>query len=394
MSVAQSTGLAPLRLAAIVLFAAIVPAVLMTAPAVATQYALQLGLNPARIGQLLSAELAVMSLATLPAYYWQRRCDWRRVAQAAAVLFIVTNLASAWTADYGLLMSLRILSALGGGTLMVVCIASAASSRQPERVYGLWVSGQLILGAVGLWLLPPLFASYGLKALYLGLAALMLACLPLATALPQRAQPPAPRPGQQPVARSRLAGVCALLAVLLFYVGLSAVWTFIGSIASAAAIDPSSSGRILSVATLLGIAGSLCATFIGARWPRPLLLVAGYGLMALAVALLLGLPDLARFAVAALLFKYTWTFALPFILACVADMDPQGRLMNSVNLVIGGGLALGPVLAGPLLESSLGMNVVLLGSIACLALSLSVLLAVRAGAPSPSPVTAPSGARP
>ncbi|WNW11849.1 MFS transporter [Pseudomonas sp. DTU_2021_1001937_2_SI_NGA_ILE_001] len=394
MSVAQSTGLAPLRLAAIVLFAAIVPAVLMTAPAVATQYALQLGLNPARIGQLLSAELAVMSLATLPAYYWQRRCDWRRVAQAAAVLFIVTNLASAWTADYGLLMSLRILSALGGGTLMVVCIASAASSRQPERVYGLWVSGQLILGAVGLWLLPPLFASYGLRALYLGLAALMLACLPLATALPPRAQPPAPRPGQQPVARSRLVGVCALLAVLLFYVGLSAVWTFIGSIASAAAIDPTSSGRILSVATLLGIAGSLCATFIGARWPRPLLLVAGYGLMALAVALLLGLPDLARFAVAALLFKYTWTFALPFILACVADMDPQGRLMNSVNLVIGGGLALGPVLAGPLLESSLGMNAVLLGSIACLALSLSVLLAVRAGAPSPSSVTAPSGARP
>ncbi|MDF0731382.1 MFS transporter [Pseudomonas entomophila] len=374
MSLFSAIGLAPLRLLAIVLFAAIVPSVLMTAPVVATQYATQLGLGPARIGQLFSVELFAMSLATLPAYFWQVRWDWRQVARGAALLFILANLASAWSNDYGALLALRAVSALAGGTLMVICIASAAGSAQPDRVYGLWVSGQLILGALGLWLLPPLFASIGLKALYLSLALLMLLCLPLAGAFPPSA-PIAPGNASRAAGAHRwLPGLCGLFAVLLFYIGLSAVWTFIGSIAGAAQIDPASSGLILSVATLLGIVGSIVATLIGPRWPRTVLLLLGYALMVGAVCLLLGTPDAARFALAALLFKYSWTFVLPFVLASLADRDHQGRLMNSVNLVIGGGLALGPVIAGPVLESPLGMSTVLLGSACCLLLSLVVLM--------------------
>jgi len=377
MTLFPAIGLAPLRLLAIVLFAAVVPCVLMTAPAVATQYATQLGLGPARIGQLFSVELAAMSLATLPAYYWQSRWDWRQVARGAALLFIVANLASSSTDDYATLMALRALSALAGGSLMVVCIASAAQSQQADRVYGLWVSGQLTLGAVGLWVLPPLFASYGLKALYIGLATLMLLCLPLAGAFSPGNTDTASRRTEQPNGPGWLPGLCGLLAVLVFYAGLSAVWTFIGSIAGASAIEPSSSGRILSIATLLGIAGSLCATLIGSRWPRNLLLGLGLGLMTTAICLLLGAPSLLRFAGAALLFKFCWTFVLPFILACLADLDQHGRLMNSANLVIGGGLALGPAIAGPVLEAGLGMHSVLIGSACCLLLAFSALVVTR-----------------
>ncbi len=43
---------------------------------------------------------------------------------------------------------------------------------------------------------------------------------------------------------------------------------------------------------------------------------------------------------------------LPFILARVAGLDNSGRLMNSINLVIGGGMAAGPALAGALLQHS------------------------------------------
>ena len=163
-------------------------------------------------------------------------------------------------------------------------------------------------------------------------------------------------------------------AVLLFYVGLSAVWTFIGSIAAAADIDAPSSGQILSIATVLGILGSLCATLIGARWSRRVPLLGGYAVMAAAVVLLMGSPEIGRFAVAALLFKYAWTFVLPFILATLASFDQRGRLMSTVNLVIGGGLALGPMLAGPILERAEGMGLVLLGSACCLLLSCLMLM--------------------
>jgi predicted MFS family arabinose efflux permease len=358
---------------AVVLFAAIAPCVLMTAPVVAAQYAAQLCLGPARIGQLFSVELAAMSLATLPSYYWLSRWNWRRVAFVAAGAFVLVNLLSAYSLDFHALLWLRALSALAGGTLMVICIASASGSAQPERVYGLWVSGQLVLGALGLWVLPALFAMAGLKALYLSLALLMALCMPLAGCFPAAVAQPRAQ-SSLCSAGSVLPGVLGVLAVLLFYAGLSAVWTFIGSIAAAADIDALSSGQILSIATVLGILGSLCATLAGSRWSRRVPLLGGYAVMAAAVVLLMADPGLWRFALAALLFKYAWTFVLPFILATLASFDQRGRLMSTVNLVIGGGLALGPMLAGPILERAEGMSLVLLGSACCLLLSCLLLM--------------------
>lgn len=379
MTTQESAGLPRERLCAIVLFAAVVPLVLMAAPAIATQLAHQLGLGAATIGQLFSIELAAMSLATLPAYLWQARLDWRWVARVAALLFIAVNLASAFITDKAylpLLMGLRFTSALAGGTLMVLCIASAVASDQRNRVYGFWLIGQLVLGAVGLWALPVLFAHVGLAALYLGLAGMMLLCLPLTRAFPAGMRAPEARV-QAAASPSRLRAWCGLFAVLAFYIGLSGVWTFIGALAERAGVDPDTTRTLLAVASLLGIAGSTTVTLIGGRWPRGLPLVLGYAAMAASVLLLLGLPGTLRFAVAALLFKYTWTFVLPLILACLADLDRSGRLMNSVNLVIGGGLALGPAVAGPLLESPLGYSGMLAVSAGCLLLSFLALHLAR-----------------
>lgn len=172
-------------LAAIVLFAAITPTILMTAPAVAAQLATQWQLSASQIGDLFSTELGAMSLATLPALWWLKRVDWRRAALAAGVVFIAANLLSILAHDYPMLLALRFCSALAGGSLMIICLSSAASTSNPGRVYGLWVMGQLVVGALGLSILPRLFEHYGLSACYLILAGLMTVFLPLARYFPQ-----------------------------------------------------------------------------------------------------------------------------------------------------------------------------------------------------------------
>ncbi|MCO2013392.1 MFS transporter [Pseudomonas aeruginosa] len=275
-------------LAAIVVFAAITPTILMTAPAVAAQLATQWQLSPARVGDLFSVELGAMSLATLPA----------------------------------------------------------------------------------------LFERFGLAACYLLLAGLMSLALPLSRAFPS-GSPPAEARASTGAVHSRLRVGLGILAVLTFYISLSGVWTFIGAIAEGAGIGAGASGEVLAGATLMGIAGAACASFIGNRLPRDLMLLGGYLAMAAAILLLIGQPPLARFALAALLFKFTWTFALPFILACLADLDRSGRLMNASNLVIGGGLAIGPALAGRLIEGSGGFLPLLPIAAGLAALSLLLALACR-----------------
>lgn len=359
--------------AAIVAFAAVAPAILMTAPAVAAQLALQLRLDPAHIGNLFSVELGAMSLASLPAYLWMRRVDWRHAAAFWALVFIGANLASAAAPTYAALLGLRALSALGGGSLMVLCLASAARMANPDRVYGLWVMGQLVLGAAGLVVLPGLFAHHGLTALYALLALLMAAALPLARRFPAGG-PDIPADGARMAHGGAgwtvfATGIAALLA---FYMGLGGVWTFIGAVAQVAAIPVDASGQVLAVATLCGIAGAALAAWIGQRGSRVPVLLAGYGLMLAAIALLAGRPGIVRYAAAAFLFKFAWTFALPFILASLAAADRSGRLINAANLVIGGGLALGPLLAGHLIQAA-GLDPMLAAGFALGTLSLILL---------------------
>jgi len=366
-------------LAAIVLFAAITPTILMTAPAVAAQLATQWQLSPSQIGDLFSTELGAMSLATLPALWWLKRVDWRRAALLAGLLFIAANLLSMLARDYPILLALRFCSALAGGSLMIICLSSAASTANPGRVYGLWVMGQLVVGAIGLSILPRLFEHYGLSACYLILAALMTLLLPLARHFPQGS--PAPEKAAERIAlASRWKAALGILGLLSFYVSLSGVWTFIGSISSHAGLSAEASGEILALATVMGIVGAGCTSLIGDRLPRLLLLLLGYALMAGAVLLLLGQPDMLRFALAALLFKFTWTFILPLVLACLADLDRSGKLMNTSNLVIGGGLAIGPTVAGRMIEASGGFQSLLIAGACITVLSLVLILGSRPNA--------------
>ncbi|MEN5035292.1 MFS transporter [Pseudomonas sp. TWI929] len=363
-----------LGLAAIVVFAALTPSLLMTAPAVAAQLASQLALDPVQTGRLFSAELGAMSLATLPAWYWLKRIAPRRAALLAALLFIAGNIASATVASYPLLLALRFVTALGGGSLMILCMASAASLPNPSRVYGLWLLGQLVLGAVGLALLPGMFARHGLSVCYLSLAALALLALPLTRAFPVSLTPQRQQ-ADAPLHKGKV--LFGLAAVLCFYLSLSGVWTFIGAIAEASGIDSSASGKVLALATLMGMLGATLAASLGARLPRHVLLVLGFAVLAAAILALRGQLPLARFALAAMAFKLMWTFVLPLVLATLADLDRSGRLMNAINLMIGAGLAAGPAIAGQMLQATGSAGSSLLAGAAMSLLALLLILCCR-----------------
>ncbi|WP_218834928.1 hypothetical protein [Rhodococcus sp. ACS1] len=142
-------------------------------------------------------------------------------------------------------------------------------------------------------------------------------------------------------------------------------------------IDNETSSVILSIATVLGIAGSVGATVLGARPSTRINLLVGYLAMTLSVALLAGIPGVLRFTLAALLFKFTWTFILPYLMATLSGLDRSGQLVNLANLAIGGGFALGPLMGGRLVESAGGYGTLIAVSVAGLVLSLVLILVAQ-----------------
>lgn len=370
-------------IAAIVLFSAITPLVLLIAPALAVQLGLELKLSPAEIGNFFFVELGAMSLATLPSYWWLPRIEGRVVAAVAAAIFLAGNAATAILhPSYGGLLLLRAITAFGGGTLMVLCMTTAATARNRDRVYGLWVVGQLVAGAVGLVVLPHLFAVYGMRALYGLLTVAALICLPLIPCfLPRdviRARQAAGSEhgavaGEDSLPRALL---CAL-AVFMFYIAIGGAWTFASSSAASMGFSPEASGTVLAIASAMGIVGALLASMLGGVMSRATMLWAGYGIL-IASLVLLCLDQGAWAYVAALLaFKFAWTFVIPFVLAAVAAIDRSRKLMASVNLMIGGGLAVGPLLAGVMVQA-LGRSTPMFAAAAVVAVGSLAALFVTA----------------
>lgn len=340
-------------LLAIIIFAAIAPGILMTAPAVAAQLGSQWQLSADKIGYLFSAELGAMSFATIPAWYWINRVSWQKIAIISAIIFILGNLLSAYASTYTTLLIFRVIASLAGGTMMILCISCAGKTENPSRMYAFWVLGQLVLGAIGLIVLPPLFEIYGLRIVYFILAAIMLLSFPLIRAFPNAVmEKRIIQPTEVPHKNTFIKKVMAILAILIFYICLSQVWTFIGIFGQGAGLNAEKNGQILAIATILGIVGATIAALIASKFKTAKLVFIGYGLLIASIILLIDSPAVIRFAIAALLFKFTWTFVLPFIMAATSQLDTSGRLMNNINLVIGGGMAIGPAIGGYILVNS------------------------------------------
>ncbi|MFE7423083.1 MFS transporter [Rhodococcus sp. NPDC057529] len=371
----NSTG----RVAVIVLFSAVVAMLLLMAPAAASQLQLQLALSPSQTGDLFAAELGAMSIASIPALWWMKKYNLRTTSTIFGTIFIIGNIGSAYIGDYGTLVAVRFLTSLAGGSLMVLCMSLAAQTRDRNRVYGLWLMGQLCFGAIGLAVLPKFFDTFGIGIAYWVLAILMMVVLPLVRFLPQHHTFAGRAGDEDSVAAPNYAlrATLGLIALLAFYVSLSGIWTFLGGIAGASMIGNETSSVILSIATVLGIAGSVGATVLGARPSTRINLLVGYLAMTLSVALLAGVPGVLRFTLAALLFKFTWTFILPYLMATLSGLDRSGQLVNLANLAIGGGFALGPLMGGRLVESAGGYGTLIAVSVAGLVLSLVLILVAQ-----------------
>ena len=373
-STLPATTFPRLTLIALVAFAAITPMALLVAPALAAQLGMELGVGPSQIGTYFFVENGAFSAASLLSLAWLGRANVRVVGVIALAVFIIGNLATPLVLpDYTNLLLIRAFTGFGGGTLMVLSMVSGQDAENPDRVFGYWVVGQLVAGAIGLFLLPHLFAAFGLKSFYYVLGGITLLLSPLYRGF----LAPVASEGSKSAAPTNggfvLLAILAVAAILAFYISIGGVWTFASMAATQAGIANESIGGILAIASLFGIAGAMLATYLGGRSARKAMLILGYAILVLSVVGIAMLKGGTGYIVAVCAFKFAWTFVLPFVIAEVASRDPSGRLVASTTLIIGTGLSLGPLFAGMLLDAAWSLGAVFIAAALCGVLSFVCL---------------------
>jgi predicted MFS family arabinose efflux permease len=355
-------------------FSATLYAVLLIAPVIAGKLIERFDLTPVEVGGLFSLELAAFSLASLPAFIWQRRLNLRTATYVFTALVVAGHIASGMVDNFTALMVIRFLTSFAAGSISVILLSLSGKTSNPSRSFGFFVVSQLVMGALILAVFPIVFANSGVAAIYWSLAGLTALCLPMVRYLDPNALRQAPSapsagiPQTGPSPRSAVGLVLGLAALLMFYIALSSVWTFIAQISAESGIDLTASSLALSAATVVGIISALIAVVLGDTPRRSLFLMIGYLALAAGIALLFGAPGLVRFTIAAIVFKFAWTFVLPYLLSALSDLG-GAHLMSTVNLTIGAGFAIGPLLGGSLIENNDGYGALLAMALAGILIS-------------------------
>ena len=279
---------------------------------------------------------------------------------------------------------------LFAGTSMCVCLASIGLTEHKERNFAFWVVGQLVLASLGLALIPRAIPQWGVNGVYIALALGVLLISTLVKFLP-RAKPEQARlpDGKSdtgaPAGCDRrrwltgflsnvflsstfLSSVLGILAIYCFYVALGGVWTYLERIGDASGISAERIGYYLSIASLTGIAGAVSASCLGDKWGCVKPVILGFCTILAALLLLLGTAQATGYAatgyvIAASLFKYAWTFVLPFMLAALSATDASGRVIVTINIFIGAGLTTGPAFASSVLKGESYVPVIYFGLI-------------------------------
>jgi len=364
---------------AVFLLAAITPAPAVLSPLLVGIYVTDLGFTPQQAGYLIAAELIGAALSTFSTLFFIGRVSWHKILYCAISVIILGYLISVTQTSLEILLPIRFLSGVALGTIMTQTIVVSGMMRDQERAFGFWALGQIIFAVFSFAIFPLLFPIIGVKGFFLIMAAFM-ACL----LYPVRFMPSAGRAEHKegfssiPLKSRKLAPV-GLLALLLFYTAIGGVWAYVERIAHQAGFQADTIGYILSMSSLVGVVGALAATWLSKRYGRLLPSLCGYMLIGLSIFFLFGLNSIVFYTMASLLFKFSWWFTSPYVLANMTNLDPSGRIAILVNFAVACGMGLGPAVAALVLDytqslrGDLNYNAVLLFGIACLIVSYPLL---------------------
>ena len=337
------------------------------------------GLANAEIGFISTAFFLGYNLVTLWAFSWIRKWNWRRVTLIATPTAALGLYAGALTDSYYLLL---LATAIAGGAFAAIYgigTTILSDSSNPARWLGLKIAAEALFGAILLLILPgTAIASYGFNGMILGMLIAIGLLSPLLFLLPARGNKiqgqevqESRKLEQQPEHINHRAIWSALIATLVFFSGVSAVWAFMERLGNNAGFDPTSIGILLAVALGFATLGSLTAAAIGKHFGnlRPFLL--SLVLITAALAFLLDSSTMAIYSIGCCLFALAFGAGLPFAIAEIAELDVDGRYVILSVPAIGMGAMIGPAVAGVLYS---GESALLILSLVAIAIVIAAAL--------------------
>jgi predicted MFS family arabinose efflux permease len=312
-----------------------------------------LGLSEAATGLIYSLEFITAAIASIIIAPKIGKIKRRDLAYIGAVVIILGNLSSALWCSYEFLLVLRPLTGIGAGLALACGNATIANAKHPAKIAGMMnvlFTAMIVLLMLYLSLLSD---HWGIQGVYSGLATVTFSFLLLLKQMPQRSTSRDLEILPNKTNKTSLfsvVGVAIFATFFIFTLRDSMAWGFVERIGIDVGYSSSEMGKLLSLQGFIGLLGPIIATLIGFKFgvKYPLLIgLAFAGLTTYSIFLSVNSPYL--FEVAVLLFTAGYFFAISYLTAYAATLDPDGRIVAASGSAMVLGVAAGPALAGYLI---------------------------------------------
>jgi len=300
-----------------------------------------------QVGLIAMAEIVCIGLGAglAPALLPLNR--FRIVTLFASIVVVGTNIASGQTDGFGDLLAARSMAGLGTGLLVWVATCVIVRFHMPDRLAGIFFTGQTLMQAAvaalfALWIIPAGNWNAGFYAL--GVVVLLPGLL--FAGVPTSMPPLTDEEGSTPPLTIPVLLACGVVVSQMAIVG--SLWTFIDPISLAAGIDQRTIQLVISGTLVMQAIGGAVAAGVAPQVNAPAMLFLGGSIQASIAAWFANyLTDsLTIFTGICAVFGFIWMFLMPMHVQLALRVDPSGRLA-----VFGAGLQLLGSALGPLVAS-------------------------------------------
>lgn len=325
------------------------------APLVLSAFVADRGFGEKLAAWLSSAELLAAATAAIAVSGWLTRGSRSRMAAFGLLLVVVAQLASMLRVDFFPLLGLRLIAGAGAGLAGAAATASAAGSRNPERLFGaigfvIALVGALTAGPIGMAI-----ESFGAAGAFAAAAGLTLLAFPLVGSLAASSSPDEPTGRAatiEPRTQNTRVALLILAPVFISMLGQNAVWSFTVQIGLTTGLEVSEISWVLALTALTGLAGAALATVLNTQRGRTAPLLLSILGTSLAVYALVESTTPLPYILANAGWSFFFAFSMPYFIGALATLDRRGRWATIGTGLAGIGGALGPAATGGLVEAN------------------------------------------
>lgn len=306
-----------------------------------------LGISDALAGRFAATQHLAVALTSFGLIKLVARLPGRPLFLVGLACVFLANVLPVIYENVWLFALCRFLSGMGEGISLAVMHSLIAQHGKPDRHFAMMNLGVTVFAILAYPAVSPLIEAHGVAPVFLvaaGASVIGMLLTPWIGEAPDRPQRSLPEANVRLPAANR-DGWLGLLALMVFFVGEGALWTYFSNIGLSKGLSFEEVGQIMSLALFAGLLATVVMRFLDVRIGRAIPL--GLSLIGLCVvAMLFAYAESGLvFRYAAYLMYFVFLFTVTYSSGLLAAIDPSGSIVSAAPGARSVGNVLGPVLA-------------------------------------------------